>query len=135
MSWTHTDLGGTLNMAKTSKRYPHEPEYAVAPGEVLQETIEALCMTQADLATRTGLSRKTINLITHGHEPLTCETALRLERVTGVPAHFWNNLEARYRERLTRLAEKQGLAEDLEWLETIPTKELIRHGVIQQQKN
>lgn len=117
------------------KRFAHEPDYIVAPGEVLQETIDALGMTQADLATRTGLSRKTINQIIQGQEPISVETALRLEKVTGTAASFWNNLEALYRERLAREAERERLAQDLAWLDTIPTKELIRRGVIEDQKD
>ena len=117
--------------AATAKRYPHEPDYIVAPGEVLQETIDALGMTQADLAKRTGLSKKTVNQIMQGREPLSHVTALRLERVVGVPARFWNTLEATYRERLARREEKVGLSQDLGWMKTIPTKELVRRGRIQ----
>src|SRR5262245_17522530 len=117
------------------KRFAHEPDYVVTPGEVLQETLGGLGMTQADLATRTGLSRKTINQIVQGQEPISVETALRLEKVTGVPAHFWNNLEAKYREKLARQAERERLAQDLAWLDTIPTKELIRRRVIEDQKD
>ncbi len=117
--------------AATTKRYPHEPDYIVAPGEILQDAIDALGMTQADLAKRTGLSKKTVNQIMQGREPLSHVTALRLERVVGVAARFWNNLEAAYRERLARRAETAALSQDLEWLKTIPTKELIRRRVIQ----
>jgi addiction module HigA family antidote len=117
-------------VAAMKKRYPHEPDYAVAPGEVLQETIDALGMTQADLAKRTGLSKKTVNQIIQGREPVSHDSALRLERVTGVAARVWNNLEAAYRERLARRQEKERLEQDLDWLGTIPTKELARRGVI-----
>jgi addiction module HigA family antidote len=117
------------------KRYPHEPDYAVAPGEVLQETIDALGMTQADLAKRTGLSKKTINQIIRGREPISHDSALRLERVTGVAAHIWNNLEALYRERVGRRREKERLEQDLDWLGTIPTKELVRRGAIPEQED
>jgi addiction module HigA family antidote len=119
--------------ALTTKRYPHEPDYVVTPGEILHDTIDALHMSQAELATRTGLSRKTINLIIQGHEPISHETALRLERVTRVPASFWNSLEAKYRERVVRREEKERLARDLKWLDTIPVKELIERGAIPEQ--
>jgi HTH-type transcriptional regulator/antitoxin HigA len=89
----------------TKKRYPHEPDYAVTPGEVLQETMEALGMTRADLAKRTGLSRKTVNQIIQVREPISYDSALWLERVTGVAARVWNNLETAYRERLAQRQE------------------------------
>ena len=56
-------------------------------------------MDQKELATRTGLAPKTINLIINGHAPVTHETAILLERATSVPARMWNNLEMNYRER------------------------------------
>lgn len=115
----------------STKRYAFTPDYAVAPGATLQETIDSLGMTQRDLAVRTGLAPKTINEIIKGKAPLTPETAVLLERVTGVPARMWNSLEANYREQLARIADRERLEADLEWLQTIPTKELIARGTIE----
>ncbi|MBR9974157.1 MAG: HigA family addiction module antidote protein, partial [Bacteroidetes bacterium] len=86
------------------ERIPFLPNEAIAPGEVLEEHIESIGMTQAELAERTGLTPKTINEIVNGKAPVTPETALKLERVLGRPAHFWNNLELLYQEDLVRLA-------------------------------
>jgi addiction module HigA family antidote len=102
------------------KRYPYEPNYIVTPGEVLQETVDALGMTQAELATRTGLSKKTVNQIIQGREPISSETAFRLERVTGAPARFWMNLETNYQEQREREAERTELASQSDWAETVP---------------
>ncbi len=115
---------------KPTKQYPFEPDYAVPPGETLRETIAAMGITQRELCARTGLSTKHVNQIIKGTAPITPDTAIRLERVTGVPAHMWNNLEANYRERLARLEQRERLQADLEWLKTIPTQELIRRGRI-----
>lgn len=109
---------------------PYTPDYAVPPGQTLQETIDALGMDQRELALRTGLSPKHINQIIKGVATISQDTAIRLERVTGVPARMWNNLEANYREQLARLAERDRLQRDMKWLQTIPTKELIRRGAI-----
>ena len=79
------------------------PDYAIPPGETLDETIEALGMSRARLAGLTGRPKKTINEIICGKAAITPETALQLERVLGVPAKFWNNLEANYRKTLVRL--------------------------------
>ena len=120
-----------MTKAAAAKRYAYEPEYAVPPGRTLQETIDALGMGQRDLATRAGLSPKHINQIIQGTAPLTYETAVRLEQVTGVPARMWNNLEANYREQLAKLDEKQRLESDLVWLKNIPTAELIKRKKIE----
>jgi len=113
-------------------RHPYEPDYAVPPGQTLQETIDAQGIDQRELAVRAGLSAKHINQVVKGVAPITHGTAIRLERVTGVPARIWNNLEANYQEQRARLAEKERMASDLAWLSTIPTKELIERGVIEE---
>ncbi len=122
-----------MSKGKTKRRYGFEPDYAIPPGETLQETIESLGMTQRDLAVRTGMAPKTINEIIKGKAPITPDTAVLLERVTGVRANMWNNLETNYREQLAKIADRGRLEIDLGWLKRIPTKELIRRGVIEEQ--
>lgn len=114
----------------SATRNAYEPDYAVPPGATLQETIDALGIDQRELAARTGLSAKHINQVVKGTAPITHDTAIRFERVTGVPARMWNNLEATYREQLARLAERGRLQKALEWLKSIPTKELISRKAI-----
>ena len=46
-----------------SKTTTFSPDYAVPPGETLQETIDALGLSQKELSERTGLADKTINQI------------------------------------------------------------------------
>jgi HTH-type transcriptional regulator/antitoxin HigA len=113
--------------------YAYVPDYAVPPGATLQETIDSLGMTQCDLALRTGMSAKTINEIIKGKAPITPDTSVLLERVTGVPARMWNNLETNYREQLARLADRERLEADLDWLGRVPTKELLKRSVIEPQ--
>jgi len=120
-----------MSRESTAERYVFEPEYAVPPGRTLQETIDALGMGQRELATRAGLSPKHINQIIQGVAPISHETAIRLEQVTGVPARMWNNLEVNYREQLAKLEEKKRLENDLAWLKKIPTAELIKRGKIE----
>ncbi|MEQ1828085.1 MAG: helix-turn-helix domain-containing protein [Pirellula sp.] len=114
----------------TKTRIPLEPDYAVAPGRTLLETIEQLGIDQNELAERTGLTPKTVNLIIKGKAPLTQQTAMLLERVTSVPARLWNSLECNYREQLARLASHKQLEKHLTWLKEIPTKNLIGRGVL-----
>lgn len=88
---------------KAKRQNPFEPDYAIPPGVTLEETMESLGMTQRELAKRTSLTVQTLNRIFKGEQPITYETANKLELVTGTPAAFWNKLEAQYRERLERL--------------------------------
>lgn len=92
-----------------------ESGLAIPPGETLEETMESLGMTQQELAERTGLTVQTLNRIFKGEQPITYETANRLEYVTGYPAHFWNKLEAQYREQLKHREAKRPDAALLAW--------------------
>lgn len=113
---------------KAKRTLTYRPDYAIPPGETLREVMESLGMTQQELAIRTGLTVQSLNRIFNGSQPISYETANALEMATGTPARFWNNLEARYRERLTAFGKSASQAEDLEWLKTIPTPDLIRRG-------
>ena len=48
--------------------------------------------------------------------------------VTGVPAKFWNNLEANYREQLAKLLEKGRLNKNISWLKKVPTNEIFKRN-------
>lgn len=82
-----------------------EPNYVVLPGKTLAETLEKSEMSQAHLAERTGLSRKTINCIINGNESITPDTAIQLEKVFRVPARFWLNLQKNYDAHVADLRE------------------------------
>lgn len=108
-----------------------EPDYAVAPGETLRETLEAQGMPQAELARRTELSTKHVNQIIQGQAPISPETALALERATRVPARIWNSLEANFQAQRIRVAQRGRLdPDDLAWLRRFPAAELARRGAI-----
>ncbi len=102
------------------------PDYAVPPGETLLETIKSLELTQKELALRMGRPVKTINEIIKGVAAITAETSLQLERVTGVPASFWNNAEANYRERLARLKERHRIETQTEWLRCFSYSRMVK---------
>ena len=77
-----------------------------APGEEI-----VLCQLDHDsnvrpwiqAAERTGVTVQTLTSIIDGGEPITGETANKLELVTGTPAALWNNLEAQYRVQLAKI--------------------------------
>jgi len=122
-----------MGKMKATKKYTFEPDYAVAPGETLSEVMTSLDMNQKELAKRLELTEQTLIRIFKGEQPISYATANRLELVTRVPARFWNNLEAEYREQLSKIEERQRLVDDVEWLKTIPVKELIDRGCLESQ--
>lgn len=84
--------------------------YAVAPGEYLEEWIEDQGLSQQHVAVLLGCSRKQVNEIVNGRAPITNDTAIRLERVVGIPADSWLRYEAAYRADLARIADQENLA-------------------------
>lgn len=111
-------------MRKAKKTHTFEPDFAVPPGETLKEVADSLGMSQKELADRTGLTVQTINRILKGDQPITFETANRLELTTGVPARMWNNLESQYREQLAKIAKKKQLEAHQDWLKRLPIKQM-----------
>lgn len=103
-------------------------EYVIAPGDTILELLEVNCMSQLDLADKTGINKKTINEIIKGKAPITTSTALKLEYVFNVPASFWNNLESGYREALERKKDMESIKEEEKYLETIPYNEMARRN-------
>src|SRR5438067_1981424 len=109
-----------------------EPDYAIHPGETLAETLEELGMSQAELAQRMGRPLQMISEIIQGKKAITAETALQLERASGVPANFWNSSQRNYEATLARLEEERGLAPGSSWLTKFPLKALIEKGWVPQ---
>lgn len=81
------------------------------PGDSIQEQIDFIGMSQAELAERLGRSIPKLNELIKGKAPITKETAAKLEYVLGIDASFWLNLEKNYQEELLEI-------EQLEFLET-----------------
>jgi addiction module HigA family antidote len=60
---------------------------------LLEEFLKPLGMTQTELAKRIGVSYPRVNELIHGKRGITPNTALRLERLFGMEAQFWMNLQ------------------------------------------
>jgi HTH-type transcriptional regulator / antitoxin HigA len=104
------------------------PNVAIPPGETLAETIDALGISQAELARRAGRPVQAINEIIQGRKEITPATAIELERVLGVPAHVWVRLEADYRTAKAMLADRERLKEELPYARRCPYGEMADLG-------
>lgn len=117
------------------RREPFVPDYAVPPGESLRQTLDALGMSQIELARRTGISQKHINQILQGAAPITPETSLAIERATGTPALFWTNLEANFQLHRTKQAEIEHADSDAAWVKAFPLAEMRRRGIVDERRD
>jgi HTH-type transcriptional regulator/antitoxin HigA len=104
------------------------PDYPVAPGETLKDTLETLGMTQTELARRMDRPIKTINEIIHAKAAITADTALQLERVLGVTSKFWMNLEANYQMVKAKAEAAKKLAQEIKYVDMFPYAQMAKLG-------
>ena len=88
-----------------TETYRYEPDYAVPPGWILEEHLEARGLSHAAFARRCRRSPKLIGEIVAGKAPVEPETALRFEKVLGLDAGIWLGIESNYRLHMARMAE------------------------------
>lgn len=115
--------------------YPFEPDYTVAPGEIVAEYMECLGLTQAEFARRCGRSAKLISEIVNGKAPIEPETALQFEKVLGLNANIWLRLETSHRLFLAREAEARAAAAAAEWTKQFPVSKLVERGAMEHPKS
>jgi len=65
----------------------------VHPGEVLQDELEEVGLTQSALAKHIGVLPKTINEICRGKRGISAEMAMKLSKALGGSPQFWLNLQ------------------------------------------
>lgn len=66
------------------------------PGDILRDMFlgeDGLGITQGELADRLGVTRQNFNAIVNGKRAVTPVMAMRFERVLGVDAQTWMNLQ------------------------------------------
>ena len=69
----------------------------VSVGEMInEEFIAPLGITQGQLSSAMGVSRRTVNELCTGKRSITVDTALMLAKVFGNTANFWLNLQQNY---------------------------------------
>lgn len=106
------------------------PDWAVHPGEHLAEYIEAKGWSQAEFARLAGLTPKLVSTILNGTNPISAETALKLEHVLGMKAHIWTGLQADWDLAEARRARQKNVQEAKSFLAKFPVKELIARNVL-----
>jgi len=103
---------------------------ATPPGATIKEQLNDRSMSQKEFAARMDLSQKHISKLINGEVQLTADVAVRLEIVLGVPARFWNNLEAIYREKLIKAEAENAMETDEELAKQLPYSEMANFGWI-----
>ncbi len=108
---------------KRSKTY-----IATPPGATIKEQLEDRNMSQKEFAARLGISEKHLSKLINGDVLLTFEMSSKLETVLGIPASFWNNLEAIYRDKMIKADEENTMEEDKDIAKLFPYNEMVSLG-------
>ena len=108
---------------------------ATPPGATIKEQLNDRKMSQKEFAARMDMSEKHISKLINGDVQLTPDVAVRLEVVLGVPAKFWNNLEAIYREKLIKVEAENKMEEDERLVKQLPYNEMAKYGWVKETRD
>jgi HTH-type transcriptional regulator / antitoxin HigA len=107
-----------------------KPDYAIHPGDYLEEVLEAREISKSDFAERCELSPKTVSQIINGHSTFSSDVALQFETVLGISAGIWMNLVASYQLHQARAEEEERLRSWFEWADQFPLTDLRKYGIV-----
>jgi HTH-type transcriptional regulator/antitoxin HigA len=115
---------------ETREKAAYAPDYAIHPGEYLEEVLEARGLKKRELAERLGISFKHLSQIVNKQAPMSAAIALQLERVLGISADIWYTLNADYELLQERQRADAAIAGRHAWLSAFPVKDLKRLGFL-----
>lgn len=116
--------------AAAARKDDWSPDWATHPGEHLAEYIESRGWSQAEFARLADMSKKHVSTIINGMNPVTAETALKLERVLGMKASIWTGLQAKWDLYQAKAANEKIVADPDKVLAEFPIKELKSRGAL-----
>lgn len=83
----------------------------IHPGETIADILEDRGITQAELATRTGVTPAYVSKVITGKKDISANFALALEYALDVSKSFWLNLQANYDAELLELKKEQTISD------------------------
>lgn len=95
-----------------TKRIGISRDLIIHPGETIADVLEERGITQAELATRTGVSPAYVSSVISGKKDISSNFAMALEYALDVPKSFWLNLQANYEAELLELNETNTVTDD-----------------------
>ena len=106
------------------------PDWATHPGEHLLERIEVHGWSQAEFARRAGLTGKLVSEIITGKNPVTPDTAIKLEHVLGLKDYIWLGIQADWDLHQLKQHQRTKLDKQREVAQRFPLKELKARNVL-----
>ena len=84
----------------------------IHPGETIADVLEDRGITQAELASRAGVSPAYVSNVIAGKKGISANFAMGLEYALGVTKSFWLNLQANYEAELLEVNEEQTITDE-----------------------
>ncbi len=86
-------------------------DLVIHPGETIADLLQDREITQAELATRTGVTPAYVSNVIAGKKDISANFALALEYALDVPKSFWLNLQANYDAELLEINKEKTISE------------------------
>jgi HTH-type transcriptional regulator / antitoxin HigA len=106
------------------------PDWLSPPGDTIADILEERGWEQAELAQRTGFTKKHVNDLVKGRASLSPDAAQRLSTVLGSSTEFWLTREAQYQAALERRKAHQTHGREIEWLDELPLSWMMKKGLV-----
>jgi HTH-type transcriptional regulator / antitoxin HigA len=113
----------------------YRPDIVFPPGETIVEMLDDRGWSKSDFADRLQKTNKFVSDLLAGRAPISPETAFDLERIFGVDAAFWVNLEQNYRIHLQRKINTSELEALSGWIAQFPINQMAKMQWIKKFKN
>lgn len=99
----------------------YTPIVATHPGELIRDELKERGMTQKQLAVAMDIKPSVLSETVNGKRSISVNMALALERVLGIPADIWMNMQSQYDLDVTSIAERENQRETIKV--TIPVRD------------
>ncbi|NCC05429.1 MAG: ImmA/IrrE family metallo-endopeptidase [Deltaproteobacteria bacterium] len=110
----------------SARENEYRPDIVFPPGDTIAGMLDDRGWSKNDFADRLQKTNKFVSDLLAGRAPISPETAFDLERIFGVDAAFWVNLEQNYRIHLLRQKNTAELETLGAWVAQFPIRQMVK---------
>lgn len=112
------------------KKFKIEPDYVAKPGDTIRDSLEAINMTQSELAEKMGITRKHVSELITGKTRILPQTATQLAYVFNVVPTFWLSLQVQYDAFNEHQKQARSLKENENYSKNFPYTQMAQNGFV-----
>ena len=102
------------------------PFVATHPGEMIKDELKERNMTQKQLAAESGFKASVLSETINGKRSVSLNVAVALEKVLGVPADVWMNMQTQYDLDAANIAARGNEKETVEVIIPVHDRNLLK---------